>query len=516
MDHVLQTILRFDEAGDYQAILDYLAQAERDTDELVYIVYQLIARSRIQSAYLLARAVAGAGVMNPLVTLMLAVGSLLIGDVAEEGRQTAVLGSLVDRLTADQQTMFYREIVRPVLLYAVERAIACDDESMLVRCLEIMKSATPLLRPTFDFSAKVPAIDHEVLVRQGRQRARLITYADPPAGIRVERRVVIAVRRLFFPNKVDSRLCDIGPRLLKSMRDYGWRATFYGMECADLSKDYRSIADLCEREQADVLLLDDHMIEAPASHLPRAAMIAELRQKLPSLKLVALHFDAWALDPAVLINTASVDLLWTIWPSLPVWQHSVFSNKLFEAPLPHGGYQSRPVAPLSPRITFTGGIKGYNWHRAFWRMVTARYGLPIDWHLSNHLDDNLSAIDSYMDYMQRLTDTAYSLNLSMRPDLSCITTGRTFETILCGALLVQEATPDLDYFFISGEHYLSFSSFAELKAICEFIKSDPAAAEAIRRTGSDFALAHYSDHKIIGYLERKLFYSGLSDAATTR
>jgi spore maturation protein CgeB len=96
----------------------------------------------------------------------------------------------------------------------------------------------------------------------------------------------------------------------------------------------------------------------------------------------------------------------------------------------------------------------------------------------------------------------------MRPDQSRIVTGRTFEAILAGALLAQEANPDMDYYFVSGEHYLSFSTFPELRAIARFIAEHPDDAEHIRRTGNAYGKATYNDDKLIGHLDRRLFFLG--------
>jgi spore maturation protein CgeB len=94
----------------------------------------------------------------------------------------------------------------------------------------------------------------------------------------------------------------------------------------------------------------------------------------------------------------------------------------------------------------------------------------------------------------------------MRQDLTTfLVTGRSFEILAAGSLLVQEACPDMDCFFIAGEHYLPFSTFAELRGIVDFLRRQPEEAERVRRAGNAFYRARYHDDKLIGYLDHALY-----------
>ena len=108
--------------------------------------------------------------------------------------------------------------------------------------------------------------------------------------------------------------------------------------------------------------------------------------------------------------------------------------------------------------------------------------------------------------MDRLAASGCSLSLAMRPDLSRVVTDRSIEALLAGTLLIQEATPDLDYFLVAGEHYLAFNSFADLREVAELVKTQPETLQAIRRAGHEFAVARYADDKLIGYLDALLFH----------
>jgi spore maturation protein CgeB len=95
----------------------------------------------------------------------------------------------------------------------------------------------------------------------------------------------------------------------------------------------------------------------------------------------------------------------------------------------------------------------------------------------------------------------------MRPNLSRILTGRFFETVLAGALLIQEETPEMDHYLVAGEHFLAFRTVSELRAIVRFIAEHPEQAEAIRRQGNAFARARYNDEALIASLDAHLFHT---------
>ena len=181
-------------------------------------------------------------------------------------------------------------------------------------------------------------------------------------------------------------------------------------------------------------------------------------------------------------------------------------NKVLSTPLPHDGNFTPPDQPLNPKMLFAGSVSGFNWHRAFWLSACHHRGLPIEQKVSNHATDGLSALDSYRVYMQGLSASTSCINFAMRSDLTSIVTGRCFEVIVSGSLLVQEATPDMHYYFTAGEHYLEFSTFSELCAIARFITENKDEAEAIRRNGYDFVREKYGDDKIVGYIDEFLFY----------
>ena len=503
------SVTQFDKLNDFQGLAAYVSSQTRDVNVVAFSVYRLLSESRLQSSYIIAKIFINSGLNHAILQFAQAIGGLALGKPDDEAQGVAALSIMMDHISAEQYETFYNQIMATPIFRQSEAAMVANDHDKLLRILEILKAGLPLFRKIFDFSAEVPTLDLEDIRRRGREQSKLIKFSSPPAGTpRVERRAVVAIRELVFPLNPNSRTLDIGPRIQTAMNRYGWKTSLSLRQWGgNLEEDYKQIVEVCQRENADVLVFDDHLIEMAISHHPRATMIERLRQTMPSLKIMALQLDSWAIKPELMVSAAAlVDAVWALSPGLPVWDDPAFIGKVLQVPLPHAGNYLPPEKPLSSRIVFDGTLKGYNWHRVFWWAATLQKGLPVDWHLTHHTIDGLSALDSYANYMKRLNDTGCLLNLSMRPNLSLVFTARVFEAVMAGALLVQEASSDVDYYLTSGEHYLSFSTFSELRAIGQFIVERPEEAEAIRRAGHEFAVTHYNDEKLIGYIDKHLFY----------
>lgn len=506
MNDLLETIFRFDAAGHYHDAIRHLRE-DRISAAIPHEVYQLLFQSRFLEAHVLAQLARGQGVTNPILAFAQAVGGFLFGNNGEEVPVTAVLAAMVDALPKEQKDVIANAIVHPI----ISQVILADysivrDHPRALRILEIYKAGSPVFRSIFNWEDEATALHVEDLRRQGRARARLITFADPPTGApRKPWRAIVAMRKLIFPSNPESRLFDMGPRMESAMNAYGWRASHFGMRF-DYQENFAALAEFCVQENADILFLDDYQIQVEASHNERAALIAGLRQKLPNLKVVAVYLDPWAIDASVLIKTSTqLDAIWAHFPANPVWSEPALADKIMTVPFPHAGNFGESTAPLSSRMKFVGGIFKYNWYRTMW-LAGVLHGLPVEAEMSTHMADGLSVLDSYVDYMGRIEASTCVLNFSMRQDMSRIITGRSFETILAGALLVQEDAPDMDSYFVAGEHYLNFSTVPQLRAIARFIAERPEEAEEIRRAGNAFARARYGDDKLIGYLDKQLFY----------
>jgi hypothetical protein len=505
MSDYLEHMLRLDAAGKHREITTYIA-AIKNLPEVPHSLYLMMRQSRYFEAYTLAKLLIANSIYNPVLSLAQAIGGVLFGNLADVQYGLATLTTLVDRATPEQQRLLGHEIVHPIIAQLMFSS-AAQDPAVALTVLEIYKGGMVEMRNIFDWTRDDRRPDLAEWLRQGRERAKLISFASPPPDApRRPQKVLVAMRERFFPRKPESRLFDFGPLITSAMAEYGWQTRFFPMSFVDFVSDYTQIISLCEQEHFDALFIDDYVILESSYHGLRAGMLRRVRELRPEIKIVAIHLDPWVIDAASMINTSGmIDGLWAPHPTMPMWQHPALADKMLFMPFPLAGHCAPPKTPLPPRLTFTGSVMGYNWHRAFW-IAGAAHGLEIDTILSSHMEDGLSAIESHARYMARVESTGCSVNFSMRPDLSRVLTARAFETIMAGALLIQEETTEIDPYFVAGEHYLTFDTVRDLRAIARFVAEQPDEAEAIRRRGNAFAREHYSDQKIVGYVDKKLFH----------
>ena len=221
--------------------------------------------------------------------------------------------------------------------------------------------------------------------------------------------------------------------------------------------------------------------------------------------MLSLYFDPWQPDRWDSIE-AGAELLDGIWSLdvVPLWDRAEFKHKTLFLPFPHGGAYP-PLPPLEPRFRFGGGVQYTNWDRALWVSAIVRAELQVRIEASDHQEDHRDPLESYRGYMLRSQTGEAVLNFARRSSGICTATGRTFETLATGGLLVQERSDDIDLFFTAGRHYLRFETMTDLFDIAALLKRTPECAEAIRHEGAVFFAARYSDERLIAYLDQFLF-----------
>jgi hypothetical protein len=537
-DECMAELLRLDDAGRHRDMLAVLLDRRPDgarahlshatplgSDEIWQIeaaITNLWSHERFEAAACLGAALRDAGHDTAIAHLAGAIGEMFGDRCAGGTDHVAAVARCYAAMLPAQQMFFVDYLLSPAVCRLLSVAHDFDRVTVLLQLLELIKIYAPALREVFDWQdAKPPSIG---AARSGAAAAARpgvppIRYrSPPPQAPRRRHRMVVAARR-HFQNDPANRLFDMGPRLVHAANAYGWQAGF--CDCAllwqDLTEDFAAILAHCRDARADILLLDDDFIQEASTHAARRELIAALRLLNPSIKIVTLRFDGWHIPPEVLVATAAdVDAIWTTTPAMPVWRDPVFAGKILQAPFPHAVAPRAPGAAAPARISFVGSLMAYNWPRIFWRAASVARGLPIDWQVSNRLDDGLPPLDSYRDFMDRLGAVGCTVNFAMRKDYARIITGRSFEAMLAGALLLQEEADDLDYFFVAGEHYLPFRSFADLRDACDLVTRDPARAQKIRRAGHAFAVARYADDRLIGYLDALLFHPAPAAPRATR
>jgi spore maturation protein CgeB len=72
-----------------------------------------------------------------------------------------------------------------------------------------------------------------------------------------------------------------------------------------------------------------------------------------------------------------------------------------------------------------------------------------------------------------------------------IITGRVWEILHSGSLLLEEENAETRYYFEPFIHYVPFENAAQLKCLIEFFHKNPDQAETIGQSAYAFCTTHY-------------------------
>lgn len=500
---VTEAILELDQAERWDELGALIEAHPEQLNDVIFACLRLLKSKRLEGAWEIARQVRGRA-FNPALGLAEALRGIKTSNIEllEEGR--AHLKATVDRMPVDLQRRLYGEL-EPLMYTVTGNAFMNPNgHSTVMALMHVLTALTPPLRPVFDVMAPAIPFDLEAARRDGASRSRLVSL--PALTVQPKpRRAVVALRARFFPQDPASRPFEIGWLIAQAMASVGWTTVNHGMEWdRRLVQDIPRLIAACRAHRPDVLVMDEQIVGLEPILRDRAALIAELRREFPGLQVVGLHLDPWSISPKLLAESAAdVDVVWSFAPDLPAWSHPAFSGKMFFAPLPYPVILSS-AEPIAPRLTFHGSILTYNWLRWMWLAALKSIAAPVSVGIANHKTDGQPTAQSFGAYLLALQRAGAILNFGMRSDLSVATTGRTFETLAAGALLIQESTPELGRYLVAGEHYLPFNTLPELRGIVEFLRHQPNAARTIRDQGAAFFRERYAPEKIIASLDAAL------------
>lgn len=178
--------------------------------------------------------------------------------------------------------------------------------------------------------------------------------------------------------------------------------------------------------------------------------------------------------------------------AFPAWlgiEESDFSTSL-DAALSSGG----------PLMSFRGQVGVSSASRTYWFLASAGRDDRIDYTGSDYGDDHLDAAASHNLYIKRLTATPACLNFGRRIAPQSITTGRVFDVMQFGRLLVEEICLDTRHYFVPNEHYLEMDSYRDVLEITSRLAArDPRLVE-IAWAGREYHRKYYSAAAIVRHL----------------
>jgi hypothetical protein len=124
--------------------------------------------------------------------------------------------------------------------------------------------------------------------------------------------------------------------------------------------------------------------------------------------------------------------------------------------------------------------------------AAARTGLRIKCIIHDRTRENAPTIEGFAAILGRskLVFNNGWLNFN-----DSIITGRVAETILSGAVLIQEIGAPLDDYLVPFVHYIPVANLAQFVAYCRVLVEDEARRDAVARSAREFWLDHYASRR---------------------
>ncbi|MEO5351700.1 MAG: glycosyltransferase 61 family protein [Magnetococcus sp. XQGC-1] len=519
MQLFLETVFQLDASNDVAGLLQFVQRPEHEPKTMLFTALRLLNGGRVRPAYILAMLLANQGYKHTVIWTALALGGLLYGNSGENLRGMEELRAQAEALPAEQPFALYSSLITP-LMHPFADPETYGNNIHQTEIFAMLQAGVPPLRARFDWEEPPAACDLEQMRQRGRHGQHPVRHPSPPPNTpRPPRRVVLVARAAIFLYQTQwPRPLDLESRLASAMTRYGWQVSLCSIRCVDLAEDYRHILAACQQHQAEIAILDDDLLLSKKvenlsrltrpllHHSAHREMLTLLRTAMPSLKLVGLLSDTHSIAPPLLAETlALLDCVWDMAPTAPTtWQtDSPVEQKIIRMPPPLDADIDLLAHPLSPRLLFIGAETHYS---RLWMAAAEHLHLPIQNDLSSRLG-KLPVRDRQSLLRQALTQESCHLHLATHPSQSDPLPALCFESIRSGALLVAEYSPNMHHYFLPGEHYLEFTTLAELSGITRFITENRAAADEIRRNGARFAHQQYSDTQWIASLDALLYFS---------
>jgi hypothetical protein len=504
-DAIVETLAALERTGGLSAAVRLLASQALSPDRLTTIAVSLYRSGANAVPFVIATKLVEGGVESLVLRALVAHLAVRLGQPAAAGSIIQFAQRCRNADGSERDTV--RALLDPLLPIDLVEAFRAGN-------LALIRSYTPLwgaLDPeTLERLAPPPAGYVPNFARFQNPALRLPQRdfpAIPADALHRTRKVVFAIRHRWVPDRPSSREHDMPSRYSSAIGNYGWSPIRHDLrsfnDAAIVTEDYQAISALCRESGADLLILDEF--------LPRwgtgaaGEIIRALRRDRPSLKILSIYFDPWNPQSWDEMEAAAA-YLDGAWSQIvtPVWQRPAFRHKAFLFPFPLGGIDAAPRS-REPGFRFAGGVEYTNWDRALWLAAISATELPLDIAVSAHRDDDLTPIESFRVYLQRVCGAEAAINFARRSNGLRTSTARIFEVLAGGGLLVQERSDDLDFYLSAGEHYLRFETLTDLFDIAELIRSEPGFVNGIRHAGAAFFRAHYADDRLFAYLDRFLF-----------
>jgi peptidoglycan/LPS O-acetylase OafA/YrhL len=227
-----------------------------------------------------------------------------------------------------------------------------------------------------------------------------------------------------------------------------------------------------------------------------AGFIAEIRNQY-GVRTIGAMCDAWDEVCVPMANywLPAVDAMYHFAPGSPMETGSSHPEKLVWSGYPTNRARFWNATDKDVSISFSGTYDFGN--RAFWISTAARtvekLGIP-NARLSPH--DRQTGAAEMGEYAAIMRHSRTVLNLPARHNGKYAVTGRIWQALHCGALVLEEHTALTEAYFVPHVHYVPFRSAEELARLIRFFHENHGYSRLIGDCAAAFMGTEYSEARI--------------------
>ncbi len=296
--------------------------------------------------------------------------------------------------------------------------------------------------------------------------------------------------------------CDMADHLCRSAANAGFDADWFfgdnilypqlGLDREKAAADLAELRRRIEAAKPDAIVFDANFIGTDTG-LNRA-FLADMKSRFGS-RLVGFMGDVWGTHWVTIAQYwgETSDLLMYIVPEGPFIEACSCAERMCSSPYPVNNRNFFPDPLKEVDLSFFGS---HAYLRPFWLAhalkVVNRLGLASNIRAHTRMND----CPSMVEYARILRRSRMVLNFSSRGRNVKIMTGRAWQTLQAGTLLLEEENEQTRYYMVPFVHYVPFENAAQLALQIEFFHKNPEFAGTIGQAAAAFCAKHYNSAAI--------------------
>lgn len=292
--------------------------------------------------------------------------------------------------------------------------------------------------------------------------------------------------------------CDIKDHLYDSALNVGMQADYFfgdhilyphlGLDPARASAVLATLRERVSTMRPDLIVFDANFMGGDVGI--NANYLRMLKEEFGS-RMIGFMGDVWGTHWIEIANYWGpvVDMVMYIMPDGSFVKACAFSDKMLSSayPVNRQNYFYDPVKNFD--LSFLGS---HAYLRPFWLAHAVRAAARLDLKTNIREHERTSDCPSIAEYAEILRRSRMVLNFSSRGIQAKIITGRVWQVLNSGLLLLEEENDQTSHFFEPFVHYVPFENAAQLERLIEFFHKNPDQAKIIGQSALAFCEKHYN------------------------